>query len=329
MPMSHCAVTCNTVNDFEVVQVNTGVLSFELIPELGGKITSWKDLRTGREWLWQNPRLVRKQVEQGSSYITDADTGGWDECFPSIAACQYPAPPWTGAVLQDHGELWSQAATLDITENQDKVTLCTRWHGVALPYTFERSVTLTAASANVQVEYAVVNQTDAPLHFIWCSHPLLAIEPGMQLLLPLSARFNRSLTIPADLFTQDCDLSYPPSLSGGINNVDLTSLPEASEAFAFKIWSDPLSEGWATLRAHDGEFRMSWDIAELPQVAIWMNIGAWSGDGGRPYYNLGLEPCIGAQDSLAEAITKHNLFATVPSQGAQTWQLEIQLTRSL
>ena len=109
----------------------------------------------------------------------------------------------------------------------------------------------------------------------------------------------------------------------------MISLPEASAAFAFKIWSDPLSEGWATLRAYDGEFRMFWDIAELPQVAIWMNIGAWSGDGGRPYYNLGLEPCIGAQDSLAEAITKHNLFATVSPQGARTWQLEIQLKSDL
>jgi galactose mutarotase-like enzyme len=325
--MTYCSITHNTVNDFEVVQVNTGALSLGLIPELGGKIFSLKDLRTGREWLWQNPRLAYKRVQHGSSYITEADTGGWDECFPTVAACYYPSPPWAGAVLQDHGELWSQAAMLDIIERQNQITLRTRWHGVALSYAFERSVTLTSASAHLLIEYVAVNQTDAPMHFIWCAHPLLAIEPGMQLLLPLSVRFNRSLAIPADLIAQDSDLSYPSSLCVGTNEIDLTSLPDASAAIAFKLWSNPLSEGWATLRAQDGEFRMYWDAARLPQVALWMNIGAWAGDGGHPHYNLGLEPCIGAQDSLAEAITKHNLFATLSPQSARTWRLEIQLTK--
>ncbi|MDP9381556.1 MAG: hypothetical protein M3Q29_15690 [Chloroflexota bacterium] len=31
--------------------------------------------------------------------------------------------------------------------------------------------------------------------------------------------------------------------------------------------------------------------------------GGWSGTGGQPYYNLALEPCIGAQDSLQEAVS--------------------------
>lgn len=322
--MTRCSITYNTVNDLEIVQVNTGALSLGIIPELGGKIHSLKDLRTGREWLWQNPRLAYKHVQHDSSYIMDADTGGWDECFPTVAACNYPSPPWAGAALQDHGELWSQAATLDIIESQTRITLRTRWHGVSLPYTFERSVTLASASAHLLIEYTVVNHSDAPMHFIWCAHPLLAIEPGMQLLLPLSARFNRSLTIPADLVARDSDLSYPSLLCVGTKEIDLTTLPDPSAALAFKFWSNPLSEGWATLRAQDGEFRMYWDAAQLPQVAIWMNIGAWAGDGGQPYYNLGLEPCIGAQDSLAEAITKHDLFATLSPQAARNWRLEIQ-----
>ncbi|MBE9523550.1 MAG: hypothetical protein IMY76_00530 [Chloroflexi bacterium] len=324
--MTRCSITYDTVNDLEVVQVNTGALSLGLIPELGGKISSLKDLRTGREWLWQNPRLEYKHVQYGDSYIAEADTGGWDECFPTVAACYYPSSPWVGAALQDHGELWSQAAQLDITESQNQITLRTRWQGIALPYTFERSVTLTSASAHLLIEYQVVNQTDAPINFIWCAHPLLAIEPGMQLLLPHSARFNRSLTIPADLIAQDGDLSYPSSMSVGTNEIDLTPLPDESAAIAFKLWSNPLSEGWAALRAGDGEFRMVWDANQLPGVALWMNLGAWAGDDGHPHYNLGLEPCIGAQDSLEEAITKHNLFGTLHPNSARTWQLEIQLT---
>ena len=97
---------------------------------------------------------------------------------------------------------------------------------------------------------------------------------------------------------------------------------------AIKIWSDtlPAGVGWASLRAHDGELQMRWDVALLPQVAAWMNFGAWAADGGSPYYNLGLEPCIGAQDSLAEAVIDHNLFTTLPPLALKTWRLEIELS---
>ena len=56
-----------------------------------------------------------------------------------------------------------------------------------------------------------------------------------------------------------------------------------------------------------------------------MNLGAWAVDGGVPYYNLGLEPCIGAQDSLAEAVTERNLFATLSPRGSRAWWLEMEL----
>jgi hypothetical protein len=71
---------------------------------------------------------------------------------------------------------------------------------------------------------------------------------------------------------------------------------------------------------------MKWDVSLLPQLAVWMNFGAWSADGGTPYYNLGLEPCIGAQDSLADAVAQYGLFASLPPRGSKGWWLEIELT---
>lgn len=323
--MSSLSVTRNKAHGFDVVQVNTGTLSLALMPELGGKISSLRDLRTGREWLWRNPRLPYQRVPHGGSYVTKADTGGWDECFPSVAPCEYPSPPWAGAAIQDHGELWSQAARLEMEEGDDGVRLRTRWQGVALPYTFERSVNLKANSARLRFEYSVTNHADAPLQFIWCAHPLLGIEPGMQLRLPSAARFNRWATLPPALITQDSGLSYPLTVRYDARDLDLTTLPDASAGVALKLWSDPLHEGWATLRARDGEFRMRWDVAQLPQVAVWMNLGAWAGDGGMPYFNLGLEPCIGAQDSLAEAVAGRKPFETLPPRGSRAWWLEVEL----
>ena len=88
-----------------------------------------------------------------ASYILEADTGGWDECFPSVAPCDYPSPPWAGAHIQDHGELWSQPAALEVVEGDHEVRLRTRWQGVVLPYTFERTISLAAGSAAMRMEY--------------------------------------------------------------------------------------------------------------------------------------------------------------------------------
>lgn len=312
------------VEGFEAIRIQTGAIALTIIPELGGKVSSLCDLRTGREWLWRHPRYPYKRVPHGSSYVNKADTGGWDECFPSVSACPYPSDPWQGAAIQDHGELWSQSPEFEIDEQAETVALSTRWQGVALPYTFNRTITLDANSSVIHSEYQVQNHADQPLNFVWCIHPLLAIEPGMQLRLPASARFHVAGAFPDDLVTSHENLQYPFAASG----LNLPLLPETDSGRAIKIWSDPLAEddGWAALRASDGEFKIRWDVNLLPQVAAWMNFGAWAADGGTAYYNLGLEPCIGAQDSLNDAVNIYNLFASLPPHGERSWWLDIELS---
>ncbi|HEU0292059.1 MAG TPA: hypothetical protein VFR47_04950 [Anaerolineales bacterium] len=312
------------VEGFEGYKVRTGLIELTLVPELGGKITSLCDTRNGREWLWRHPRFKYKRVPHGSSYVKEADTGGWDECFPSVAECRYPSAPWQGAAVQDHGELWSQIAGFEIVEGADSVALQNRWQGVVLPYTFSRALTLTSDSSTIRVDYQARNSADQQINFVWCIHPLLAIEPEMELILPPAARFHVGGSYPQDLVSPEEILTYPFAAPG----LDLPVLPQTSAGRAIKIWSEPLSlgEGWASLRADDGELTMRWDTALLPQLAVWMNFGAWAADGGTPYYNLGLEPCIGAQDSLADAVTQYDLFATLPPHESKTWWLEIELT---
>jgi hypothetical protein len=319
------AVTHGTIDGFDAIYADTGALALTLLPDLGGKIASLRDMRSGREWLWRNPRLAYARLPHGSSYVLHADTGGWDECFPTVAECEYPSPPWAGAAIQDHGELWSQAAALDVEEDAGGVALRTRWRGVALPYTFERTLRLAAGSARLRAEYAVSNEADAAIQFIWSAHPLLAIEPGMRLLVPPAARFNCYFSIPTGLLAERSGIAFPLAVRAGAREIDLASLPDASAGISLKLWSDRLDEGWATLRASDGGLHMRWDTALLPQLAFWMNLGGGAADGGEPYFNLGLEPCIGAQDSLAEAVQGANLFETLPPRGSRAWWMEVEL----
>jgi hypothetical protein len=318
------SINRTVIEGFESIQINTGVIELSIIPELGGKINSLRDVRNGREWLWRHPRFPYKLVSHGSSYTSQSDTGGWDECFPSVAECKYPSPPWQGAAIQDHGELWSQKAEFEMEEKAGNISLRTRWEGVALPYTFTRGVTLNENSSIVHIDYELESKSDYPINYIWCIHPLIAIEPGMELRLSASARFNVGGSYPQDLVSPEQNLQYPFVASG----LNFPFLPERSVGRAIKIWSDTLSagEGWAALRANNGELQMRWDVTLLPQVAVWMNFGAWAADGGSPYFNMGLEPCIGAQDSLDDAVTQYNLFAILLPKGSKSWWLEIELT---
>jgi len=49
--MKHCSIARITIDGFDAVEVNTGLAARTLIPELGGKISSLRDLSSGREWL--------------------------------------------------------------------------------------------------------------------------------------------------------------------------------------------------------------------------------------------------------------------------------------
>lgn len=320
------------IEDFEAVRVETGPLSLTLIPALGGKISSLRDARNRREWLWRNPRLDYDLISHGSMY---ADTGGWDECFPTVDRCRYPSEPWANATIQDHGELWSQQPEFAVEHDGEMLLLRTRWRGVALPYSFERVVRLAPESAVVRCEYTATNLSAQPMPVIWATHPLLAIEPGMRLVVPDDARFNATGVFPHHALAQRRDLSLPSGVEGGqwtvggvhpINSSsDVLVLPEAC-GVALKLWSAPLAHGWAELQATDGTFQIRWSAGDLTQLALWLNLGAWSGVPGEPYYNLGLEPCIGAQDAVATAVQNENLFLTLPPNGEQRWWLEIELT---
>jgi hypothetical protein len=77
-------------------------LRLVLVPEVGAKIVSLVDCRTGREWLASPPRASTAPPDDGDEVGRDASYG-WDECFPSVAPGEYPGVAWQGAQLVDHG----------------------------------------------------------------------------------------------------------------------------------------------------------------------------------------------------------------------------------
>lgn len=80
--------------------IENGNVRAELVPELGGKLVSLRDCRSGKEWLLDAGDRELRRPDYGSPF-TEWDMSGWDECFPTIDACRV-----AGIDLPDHGELW-------------------------------------------------------------------------------------------------------------------------------------------------------------------------------------------------------------------------------
>ena len=315
------------VQGFEALDVSNGLVGFSVVPELGGKLSSLRDLEGGREWLWTSQRMAYARHEYGASYVKHADVGGWDECFPTVAACDYPWAPRAGEPLPDHGEVWPRAWEHEARSNADgSVTLTGRTQGTLLEYSFERLVSLALGSRTLSLTYRVINDSPQELAFIWSAHPLFRLEAGLRLRFPEATRWNVYLEAPGTVLPPARPFTWPFAAITAGGRWELDPLPGPGAGVAFKAWSEPLAEGWAELVSPTGRLRLDFNPREVPQLGLWLNAGGWSGDGGPAYANLALEPCIGAQDSLAEAVGRYGQFGRLAAGATREWGLNVTLT---
>ena len=64
---------------------------------------------------------------------------------------------------------------------------------------------------------------------------------------------------------------------------------------------------------------------EVPQVGVWINCRGWAPAGRTPYYNLALEPCIGAPDRLQDAVEAWGTAQTLEPGEERRWEVEVRV----
>ena len=141
-------------------------------PEVGARITSLVDRRTGREWLVPGtlPGTAAAWAAEGAVF-GGAEAFGWDECLPTVAPCPDPADAMAPA-LRDHGEQWGRPADVEATDDR----LVATWTRSRWPLRFRRAITLEGAA--VACEYELEAGGDRALPILWSMHALLSLEPG-------------------------------------------------------------------------------------------------------------------------------------------------------
>ncbi len=311
-----------TVSGLPAIALRTDELEAIVVPSAGMKITNLRRPR-GREWLWRNDQVPLTVPREGGSFVETGDSGGWDECFPTVAPSPIPGAPAGTPPLPDHGELWSARWSSAAFEHAGHVTLTSSASGRLLPYTFDRELTLDSREPVMRLRYRLANTGDSPFPWIWSAHPLLNVQPGTTLDLPTmrQVRVDAALGVPS-LASGDI-VSWPDALGGASGTFTFAD----GDGWAVKVFGDVGASGRMTVTdPHRGErLEMVVQPGEVPQVGLWINQRGWSAPGKKPYYNLGLEPAIGAPDSLEHAVRDWGTAQTLAAGAERRWSVEVRL----
>jgi galactose mutarotase-like enzyme len=290
-----------------------------IVPDLGAKLVSLLDKRTQLEWLVGPDNRPFKKVPYGSTFI-DQDMSGWDEMFPTIVACSYPAPGESfGTSLPDHGEVWSLSWVL---ESSPSGTLSLSVEGKALPYQLTRTLAYSDI-ATLQMHYELKNMGLERMPYMWAAHPQFECGEDAEILLPPQVT-EVCNTIPAEWgwgLPETC-FDWPDAVSSDGQRVRINHTGPASLKQARKFFLLPETRvKWAGLiRRPAGDWlRLDWNPDKVPYLGIWVDEGALSNT-----TVVALEPITGFYDSLAVAWKKNEVTVLEPG-ATQAWTLSVKI----
>jgi galactose mutarotase-like enzyme len=311
------------VSGFPAVALRSAHIEVVAVPAIGMKLTNLRRLN-GREWLWRSDQIPLALPEAGASYIETADSGGWDECFPTVGPC--PAPDSSSGspvMLPDHGELWSARWTSSVYEHRGGITLAGSTQGTAYPYEFHREVTLDPSQPVVRFRYRLRHTGDEPFPWIWSSHPLLNVQPGSELSLSGVSQVKVSAVHGREDLDENDVVSWPGAIGGETERFTFPS----KGSWAIKLFGDLGPDGRMILTDPRQGERLEFVVRrdEVPQVGIWINCRGWAPSNRTPYYNLALEPCIGAPDRLDLALRDWHTAQILRPGEEREWKVEVWL----
>lgn len=299
--------------EFIAVGLRNENLELVVLPEIGAKVSSLKNLRSGREWMWTPPEgAIFQQLPLGTPF-EESSLVGADECLPTIAETV-----WRGRSIPSHGEAWFSVWELDrLALTQGRIV--TRLQLPISPFWFERAIRVEGSQ--VIFDYALRNMDFIPQEFMWAFHPLMKIEEGDRLELPGITQVLTEASIGVPLGGRGDMIPWPHPTEG----VALDQLDFGRPNAAVKLFTEEKAATSATIhneRTGDA-LRFDFDPRRVDTLGIWLTRGGWNG-----YEHLAVEPGIGAPDPLDVAVKGWKRFALVVPDQTYRWSFTITLSPS-
>lgn len=320
-----CEVKELSWNGFPSLAIGNARVRLVVVPTLGGRIVSMvhrSESGQEREWLWANPYMEPQLPDFGHAYWQEYDLGGWNECFPSVAATHFPSGPWEGSQVPECGELWCQPWKARVNSSDNEIEVRAVTYGVRFPYRFERTIYIRKDEPRISLSYTVNNLTIFPFPFLWSAQPVFDVRPGMSLSLPV-----QEMTVyysEEGRYGHLGSMQMWPTLQAIDDEfVDLSEFPPRESGMAVKLYAR--APRAVTLRdpAIGSEMTME-PSSEITHLALWLNFGGWSGIAKRSkYYNMIMAPCIGAFDDLQLSVNHFKEFGQIQPKNLKSWKVNI------
>jgi hypothetical protein len=261
-------------------------IQIEVAPEIGGRITTFTDRRTGYQFLWKNPNLELRKEQPGAQYDPNF-YGGIDELMPN------DMPETIDEVeCPDHGELW--------TASFEHKVLST--HSVAMwttlpKFQFEIVKVIEVIDYSCRVLTRVTNHSQTAKPFLWKLHAAVAIQPG------------DAIDCSAERYTAaDPDWSRRKDEGKWEGEV----VPEFDGTAEF-LYLHGLWNGYMSWERGGKKFDVRFDTAVFPYAWYFASYGGFDG-----HHVAILEPCTCMPISVNEAALLGQCPILQPGQTIET-----------
>lgn len=282
-----------------------------LLPALGGRIRdAWLG---GRQWLWHNPDAAFTVADEDASLGEAVGSGGFDECFPTIARCHLP--DWVegvgGSAIEERGALWRQRCETLVRTGEDGNSASCHWIVAPLGLGFERSITIRPDDS-ADFRYAATNPGQRRMPFLWAAHPVFPLGRATTLHLPRGAKTRVWMADGVPLPGRDALHEWPRVRAGDVT-FDLSMPARLGDRFACTLFVE-LPKAETAIAIGEGGARLEMRVhgRELSHVGVWINRGVlapterkrplvrWRRP--RTYSTITIGPCLGAPEALSDAL---------------------------
>ncbi|MDA3874428.1 MAG: hypothetical protein PF795_10780 [Kiritimatiellae bacterium] len=310
-PARQPAATIATTEDgFTRFTLENASWRVEVVPELGGLLTSLRDQVTEREWLWSSTEDRQLNVNQPGDTIHEGPLLGVFECFPNMNDGEDSD---LGKLLP-HGEVWSTPHEVD-ADAWKSGTLVTSLELEHAPFRYEREIELV--DNDLRLTYRITNLSPRDLPYLWAFHPFFTLRPGDRLLYdspadppsfisgaPGLSKIKKGSTFDWPVLPENRDLSH--------------LLPDLEGRGGLKWFSPAPSDGSIRLFNSKEARGLKIHVASphLPWVGFWLSRGIWGG-----YHHLAIEPTNRATERLDTDPAATQEQTTLPAGESREWTL--------
>lgn len=291
----------------QALQLENKRVSAVILPQFGGKITSFVYKDTGFELVAQPTRPYKKPKIGDDFSLFDAS--GFDDVFPSVLPCEQ----WIDGrkvTYPDHGEIWTSV----FSYKKEKNRLQLEHKSENLPYHYKKEIFID--ENKLCFDYIITNTGNYAFPCIWLFHGLVKYKEDMKLFYPPDTEEIVN-ALESDALGKEGRLHELCGVSQNFTNVPARQ----SQSMAKYYVNGKVSKGYCGYHypKDNMESTVHFSEASLPYLGVWITAGGYRGD-----YNCAFEPSNAFYDDIEKA-RKNKALPELAPKGKLTFALQIEL----